>query len=130
MGKTSSSAKAAWNASHYAQVKVSVDPGLAVAFKAACAKDGVSMAKDLSGYMRRRTQTHLPETCATVRVATRKDRRATVDRLIGQLKSVIAAEEAYKDNIPENLVSSRRYDDAEAALSGLEEAIELLLEAY
>lgn len=53
MGKTSNKAKQDWNASHYKQVKVSVKPETAGAFKAACVKRGVSMAGELQRYMQR-----------------------------------------------------------------------------
>jgi hypothetical protein len=51
MGKTSNETKARWNAAHYTQVKVSVKPEVAEAFKNRCRADGVSMAAELSRFM-------------------------------------------------------------------------------
>jgi len=49
--KTSNTVKDRWNASHYTQIKVSVNPDTATAFKEACAVNGVSMASILSEFM-------------------------------------------------------------------------------
>ena len=56
----------------------------------------------------------------------RSARRREIDRIVDLLHSVLAAEEAYRDAIPENLQASVRYDDACDAAEGLEEAIALL----
>jgi len=130
MGKTSNSIKDAWNASRYTQVKVSVNPEIAAAFKSACAADSVSMAKDLSGYMRKRGHCGVPGKPAPPRVATRKDRRAAVTLILRQLETIRSAEEAYMGRIPANLSASLKYVDAEAALSKLDDAIDALLEAF
>lgn len=46
-----------------------------------------------------------------------------------KLEVVMAAEEEYRDNIPENLQGSERYNNAEAACESLYEAIESLEDA-
>jgi len=56
----------------------------------------------------------------------RADRRREVGRILKALRSVLAAEELYRDNMPENFQTSDRYDDACDAAEGLEEAISLL----
>lgn len=45
------------------------------------------------------------------------------------LDAVRGEEEEYKDNIPENLQSSERYERAEAAVDALESAVSSLEEA-
>jgi protein-tyrosine-phosphatase len=130
MGKTSNAAKDAWNAIHYAQVKISADPSLAAAYKAVLAKESVSMAKDISEYMKKRIREKPSAACDKVRVLTRQERRKAVAILIERLEEIKSAEEAYMDRIPENLSGSKRYEDAETALSKMDDAIEALLEAY
>jgi len=56
----------------------------------------------------------------------RATRRREINRIVALLQNILAAEEAYRDNIPENLQASVRYDDACDAAEGLEEAIALL----
>jgi hypothetical protein len=56
----------------------------------------------------------------------RSARRREIDRIVELLHSILAAEEAYRDAIPENLQASTRYDAACDAADGLEEAIALL----
>ena len=51
MSDLATKAKARWNAANYVQLKVSVRPEIAAAFKAACAASGVSMAGELSRFM-------------------------------------------------------------------------------
>ena len=55
---------------------------------------------------------------------------ALVEALKGQIEEVTSAietikdeEEEYKDNMPESLQSSERYETADAAVSALEEAL-------
>jgi len=57
-------------------------------------------------------------------------RRKTVKSIIDQLTAIRDAEEQYKGNIPENLRNSSRYANAEQSVDMLDEAIELLSEAY
>ena len=112
----------------YTQIKISVAPGMAASFKGACAASGVSMTSALSKFM--------ADYCAAVTAAkppglgTRRQRRAAVKRSIDVLHQVIAAEERYRDNIPPNLQGSLAYESADAAVSSMEEAAELLASAY
>jgi len=50
-GKTSNAVKQRWNTEHYTQIKVSVKPDVAGAFKKACETSGTSMASELSIFM-------------------------------------------------------------------------------
>jgi len=47
MGKTSNQAKQQWNAKNYVQIKISIAPDIAAAFKAKCAAAGVSVTSEL-----------------------------------------------------------------------------------
>jgi len=60
----------------------------------------------------------------------RQLRRREVSSIVSRLEDVLSAEERYRDNIPENLQGSVRFDDACAAIDMLEEAIDLLGDAY
>lgn len=60
-------------------------------------------------------------------------RRKQLDKIISKievtkndLESVLADEEEYRDNMPENLQSSERYERAESAVSELESAIDCI----
>lgn len=65
-----------------------------------------------------------------------RERRKNIQSIINQLQELAGAieeiqyeEEEYRDNIPENLQSSERYEAAEEAVSNLEEAISTLEES-
>jgi len=111
-----------------AQVKISVNPELAASFKSACAESGVSMTSVLSGFMAdfsnagHKTNTHC--------LATRRQRRAAVKRLIGHLELIRTAEVRYMENIPPNLQGSLVYERAEETVSLIEEVAEMLTSAY
>jgi hypothetical protein len=111
------------------QVKVTVDSELAATFKTACIAADASMASVLAGYMAAYSQTKI-ETDASSGIATRRQRRAVMKRLITQLEMIKAAEERYRDNIPENLKGSSVYDRADESVSVMEEAAELLSSVY
>ena len=115
----------------YTQLKVSISEELAVAFKATCRADKVSMASELSKFMATRSGTG---DCAGRRekdaLTSRNGRRKRVNALIQALEQIKSAEERYMDAIPENLTGSIRYDNAEVSVNALEEAIAALAEAY
>lgn len=61
--------------------------------------------------------------------ARRKQIQELVDRLAevhSDLEGILSDEESYRDNIPENLQSSERYEQSEAACSNLEDAVSTL----
>ncbi len=123
-------AKRRWNAAHYTQVKVSVKPQLAEAFKAKCALDGVSMAGEISRFMLTQTAGQAESKTRTNPYATRPKRRGAVKLIIKQLNLILDAEQGYLDNIPLNLQNSAPHDAAELTVSALEEALSFLSEAY
>ena len=61
---------------------------------------------------------------------TRRHRRKALCLIIEQLESIMNAEAAYLNNIPENLQGSETYESAENAVSVLEEALDILDGAY
>ena len=51
-----------------------------------------------------------------------------VEELLEEIESVKGDEEEYRDNIPDNLISSERYEQAESACESLESAYDTLSE--
>jgi len=115
----------------YKQVKVWIDSEIAAAFKTACTKSGVSMAHELSHFMAEHTD-------LLGRINKKKDgqiknrgwRRKEVEKVIPILDEIRDLEEYYKDNVPENLQSGPAYSAAEETIDILDQAIDLLREAY
>jgi len=130
MGKTSNEVKQRFNEAHYVQLKVSVKPRIAAAFKEKCNENGVSMAGVLSQYMAIYSGTAAKNSLPLIKTKTRPDRRESVKSLIARLEQLRDAEEAYMDNIPENLQSSPNFEAAEDSVAALSDALELLQNAY
>jgi len=130
MGATSNDAKQRWNSSRYAQVKVSVRPELAEAFKAKCKAENVSIASEISRFMTMETCGRAAKTPLQDPYSTRAKRRKELNGLIGKLEAIMESEQSYMENIPENLQTSRYYEAAEQSVSALEEALDILAEAY
>jgi hypothetical protein len=122
-------AKKRWNDRHYTQIKVSVDPEVAVVFKRACAASNVSMSAVLTQFMTgygnaAKKRNPAPD------YSTRCARRAAMMRIVQQMEQIMAAEERYRDNIPENLRGSFVLEKADDCISLLEECLELLSSIY
>ena len=130
MGKTSNTAKQIWNAEHYTQIKVSVKPETAAAFRSACQVAGVSMASAISTFMMDYPTIPPKKGSLSVLTTTRRDRRNALNMLLGFLNQIRDAEELYRDRIPENLAGSSAYDAADETVSLLSDAIDLLESAY
>lgn len=112
------------------QVKVSVKPETASAFKAACVVNNVSMASALSDFMCQYARLTADNGGHSVGLSTKRQRRAVIKVIIRQLERVRDNEEIYRDNIPENLKNGSAFDTAEQCVAMLDEAIELLDSAY
>lgn len=124
--------KQRYNESHYRQIKVSVNPNVAEAFKAACVRRNQSQAEILTNAMieysnievdikpDRQTGTSLYDTC--------RKRRKAIDIIIDQLENIRDAEQTYLDNIPENFTS--RAETASESVTILDEVIDQLKTAY
>jgi hypothetical protein len=137
LSKASNKAKTKWNASHYAQIKVSVRPEVASAFKAACDAAGISMASALSAMMTEyagvadtNQDIDRKTTSAVDPVSTMNKRRKTARAVTHLLEQVRDAEERFIGNAPENLKSAPIYEIAEQYVSVLEDVIEQLGEIY
>jgi hypothetical protein len=130
MGATSNESKQRWNASRYVQVKVSVEPELATAFKAKCESEGVSMASEISRFMSQKTGVSRSVRPVKDPYATRPQRRKAFQATLKEIEAFMDAEQGYVDNFPANLRNSERYDAAEHTVSVLEEGLSVLSEAY
>jgi esterase/lipase len=130
MPDPSNASKQRWNAAHYTQVKASVDPAIAAAFKDACAASGVSMAGVLSNFMAGYSRMAEKNRTPAEPLSKRKQRRAAVKDIIAQMEQMVAAEERYLDSVPENLHGSKWHEAAEASISAMQEIIDLLGEVY
>jgi len=129
MGTAATQAKKRWNNKKYTQVKVSIDPKLASAFKETCASSGISMAKKLSQFMSEYTNTS-KKIGRSPDYATKRKRRAALKTIVAQLERIKAAEEQSRDAIPENLQGSEIYENSDECVSSLDDAIELLIAIY
>lgn len=115
----------------YKQVKVWADQEIAAAFKAACAKSGVSMAQELSRFMAERAEIlGYINNKNEGRTKNRQWRRKEVGKFIQALEEILDLEETYKNNVPENLQNGPAYLDAEETIEALERAIDILREAF
>lgn len=131
MGKAANRAKTKWNATNYTQVKVSVDPGIASAFKAACETAGVSMAGKVSQFMAGYgTAAVKRKPASSGDTSTRRKRRGAVAEIIARMKDIRDAEAFSHGNVPENLTGADAYETTEDIISAIEEAIELLESIY
>jgi len=119
-----------WNTAHYAQVKVSVDPDIAAAFKADCQANGKSQASVLSGFMADYSQLNPDKTEPADKLDTRKRRRAAIKMITARLENLLAAEENYRDNVPENLQGSKWHEASESSICALREVIDCMLDIY
>ena len=117
----------------FKQLKVSVEPDLAESFKAACMNAGVSMASELSIFMAARAGTMARTAAKTGKnngYDTRAKRRHHVSQIVVQLETIMGYENAYRAKIPENFQSGPAFENAEMAIDTLEQAIDLLKDAY
>ena len=131
MGAAGNSAKARWNAKHYTQVKVSVSPEVASAFRAACEAAGISMASKLAQLMADYSEcTAGSQQPAPDALSTRGKRRKTIKAIARQMEQIRDAEARYRDNIPENLHGSSAYEAADESVAAMDEAIDLLEAIY
>jgi len=131
MGNAANMAKSRWNDAHYKQIKVSVDPELAAAFKRACRIADVSMAGEISKFMSEYCKTGKKrKTEVKDDFSTRRKRRKSVADIISRMECIRDAESLCHDNVPENLRGSSAYEDAEESLSTMDEVIDLLESIY
>ena len=127
--KTTMSENASVN---YKQVKVLVDAELANAFKAACAKKGISMAGELSRFMAEYSKSAVKfKPLPTIEDAsTRKKRRKIVSYVTWLMELARDGEDAYRWNMPANLQNSIVYESSEESSSAMEDIIDQLGAVY
>ena len=106
------------------QVKFTIESGIVSAFKSRCAKEGVSMASAVRGFMEGRQ----PAKGAGPKISTRPLRRKAVAAAVALLGDIMGLEEEYRDSIPEQF--EQRIEDADHSCEQLAEAIAYLEEAY
>jgi hypothetical protein len=135
----SNDAKQRWNAAHYTQVKVSVNPDVAASFKAACAANDKSQAFVLSKFMAEYCEMTPDKTkkpgmhegrASPFTLETRKKRRAAVKAIAARLEDVLAAEERFYDSVPDNLHGSKWHEASETSISIIQEILDLLSDIY
>ena len=117
----------------YKQLKVSLNPEIVSAFKNACAAAGVSMASEMSSFMSYRTGILKASADKEIKknsLDARGKRRHQVKLIIDRLEAIKSYEEAYQNNIPDNLQSGQAFENSGQSIELLEQAIDLLLEAY
>jgi len=107
------------------QVKVSVDPQIASAFKQACAATNISMAAELTRFMADYSGNSVKRKAASA-YSTRRQRRTAIRKIIKDLEQMKSFEERVRDNTPENLQASYAYEATEDAVVSLEDALEAL----
>jgi len=106
------------------QVKFTIDADTVAAFKAQCLSKGVSMASEVSNFMK----SARPTNSIKVNTITRSDRKKAVLVVLDMLNNIMEAEMAYRDLIPEKFTS--RYEVADLACEQLEQAISYLQDAF
>jgi len=119
-----------WNAANYKQLNLSVNPELSEAFRLACEQSGKPMRKVLTEFMASYAAAPPAPEKLKKEHSGRGYRRKAVNSIVSQLMVIRDSEDAYKENIPENLRNSSRYTNAEQTVELLDEAIDLLSEAF
>jgi esterase/lipase len=132
MPSAANRAKAKWNASNYVQIKVSVYPEVAVAFKGACTANGVSMAGVLSQFMGSYSAAPVVKATATAAdpLSNRKKRRKLVGDIARQLEMIKDAEEQAMGNTPDNLRGAPNFEITEGIVATLGEILDALGGVY
>ena len=110
-----------------AQVKVSVDPCIAAAFKSVCVASNVSMSAEISRFMADYANVSVKRKTMP-NYSTRRHRRTAIRAMVRELEQMRACEERVRDNCPENLLSSSAYEATEEAISTLDAGIDALSE--
>ena len=130
MGKTSNQAKQQWNTKNYVQIKISVAPNIAAAFKARCAASGVSITSELTRMMGGKSTSSKIQKPTVDMYRTRRLRRSGLEFLIAHIKAIRDAEQDYLNSIPANLATSPMHDVAEQTVSELDDALDSLYGAF
>jgi len=130
MGKTSNQAKQQWNTKNYVQIKISVAPNIATAFKAKCAASDVSITSELTRLMGGKSTSNKMQRPTVDMYLTRRLRRSGLEFLIAHIEAIRDAEQDYLNAIPTNLVTSPMHDATEQSVSALDDALDSLYGAF
>ena len=112
------------------QLKITVNPAIVVAFKSACITHNVSMTEELTKFMSERTKILIQKSQKHNRLENRGGRRKELSEILLKLEKIKDNEDDYKSRIPMNLQNGPAYDSASNTVELLEQAIELLYEAF
>jgi len=112
------------------QIKVSVKPEVALAFKATCKANDTSMVAVLSDFMIQYSKVAAQKGGYAPNLSRRKHRRVAMQSIIRQVERIRENEERYRDNIPTNLQGSSPFEIADQSLSTLDEVLDLLALVY
>jgi hypothetical protein len=130
MGKTSNQSKQQWNAKNYVQLKISIAPDIAAAFKAKCVASGVSMTGELTRLMGGRSTNKRIQEPTVDMYRTRRLRRNGLEILMAHLEAMRDAEQDYLNAMPANLDTSPMHEAAEQAVTALDDALNSLYNAF
>jgi hypothetical protein len=127
-------ARRKWNAEHYLQFKLSAEKSLIAAFKDACAIEGSSASGVVRAFMQEYANGKRTPQAATQatqhRLSTRGDRRKGIAAAIATISQIREAEEAYLNNIPDNMQGGARFEAAAQTVAVLDDALDALQDAY
>jgi len=117
---------------NHKQVKVLTDAAIANAFKAACAKKGVSMSGELSRFMAEygKSAIECKPAATIVDASTRKKRRKIVNYVTRLMELARDGEDAYRWNMPTNLQNSVVYESSVESSSVMDDIINQLGAIY
>ena len=111
------------------QVKLTVDTGLALAFKEECLASGVSMAAVLTQFMAEYVKL-APGRKPTPDYTTRRRRVSALKAVTRELEQIKAAEERSRDNTPTNFLDTENYERTEEIIDILEQTLEILMQLW
>jgi len=106
------------------QIKFTIESEIIFAFKKRCKSEDISMTSVIRQFMK----TCQPTKGFKSKIDTRPHRKKVISEIIAILNDVLANEEQYKNNIPEQFET--RYEAADHTCEQLSEAISCLEDAF
>lgn len=121
-----------WNANHYKQLKFSLHPEIADAFKSACAERGLSMASVISQFMCDYSDIHHTNAIKLEpdKLASRRLREKAMYAVITTITAIYNKEAESLAKIPVNFRDSDAYTETERIAEALETALEFAKDVY
>lgn len=133
MGSAATRAKRKWNNLHYTNVTVALNPDIVVKLKSTCSEKGVSVNSVITGLVAEYLcveSSHSKAVHSKKTPDSRARRKKELLKHIAAIEGICDREETYLNNIPENLRTSIRYENAENCIEHLLSAIDELKDAY